>query len=427
MMTSLGSSEKPHPGESLVLHRNSYCCNPDSETFVVDLGRGEELGVQASIAAPSIVILTHDDTDHIGGWPKFAEFQARVASKIRELWVPAEWGYLARCVLNTRVGNRKSESVAQLTFETSQKMATCLEVSDMRHLWYEEKHIVLHPNGGQGERSGAYSTLAGISDTLASFEEVIIKTFMEIIECLELDTNKWLDQESDLPSAPSPHEAARRALKRWADISEILSWCGQNGVAVRFFSTRLAPTRKYSGNEPWKTSGLPGSLTITNALEVDPERLVITDPLKTAFFLIESTSQNRMALTPYLHGNCASDAMGIMVWSDSAGELAGVGAHWDLTPWAHIGAMTAPHHGSANESHDAIWCARKKISADRAREIPVVVSGTMNARFPHDAVGKLSNENRTCNRCKHVDRLSPGHLATVTLSEGKAQVYPRCG
>lgn len=59
---------------------------------VVDVGQAPSTGRRAALHRPEVVVLTHDDGDHVGGvWDFFAEYAEDRDLPRPELWLPVEW------------------------------------------------------------------------------------------------------------------------------------------------------------------------------------------------------------------------------------------------------------------------------------------------------------------------------------------------
>lgn len=434
-LISLSSPKGTHPGESLVLHRDGVDhAGRHNETFVIDLGIGSDLGEQAAVASPSIVVLTHDDQDHIGGWDSFAKIQDRSTRKIKQLWVPAEWGYLAVCALQVDPPSNIMHGNIRLDDVQAKKLALALDVAEMRSVWSEERYMAVSPQEGNLD-GRSFDNMEKTRAILDGSKSDIIEEFEKIDKKL---TSRHRSRMNGKAKLPSSQDSASRTFDRWRNICEILTWCGNNNIRVRFFSTRLATHwGKHPKSGPWRNVGIPEKFTIANAAEVNPANLAVTNHLGVAYYVSRLTAQNRLALTPYLHGNHESGGMGIMVWSDSAGEpVMGEGKYsgkkWDLTPWDRIGVMTAPHHGSTNKAHDRIWEARSEECKERSGVCPrrpkiaVVVAGTKKEQDVHSAVKQIPKGVRCCNRCRHVEDLQAGHLAMVTVTVLEEPDCPLC-
>ncbi|MEO9322228.1 MBL fold metallo-hydrolase [Nocardioides sp. C4-1] len=85
------------PGESWI-----WAADEMRARVVVDVGCAPELGRRAAQAQPDILVLTHDDSDHIGGmWAFLAEYAEHPERAVPEVWMPVEWLFIVQAIAAT--------------------------------------------------------------------------------------------------------------------------------------------------------------------------------------------------------------------------------------------------------------------------------------------------------------------------------------
>ncbi len=82
------------PGESWIWAADESRCR-----VVVDVGCAQEIGARAAQSRPDVVVLTHDDGDHIGGmWALLVQYAENPQWSRPELWLPVEWHFLVQAL-----------------------------------------------------------------------------------------------------------------------------------------------------------------------------------------------------------------------------------------------------------------------------------------------------------------------------------------
>lgn len=390
------------------------------QRVVVDLGlRNGGASPKAAAFDPHVVVLTHSDDDHIGGaLPLFQELPDDAV--LQEVWVPYEWGLLASSLVLASTSGGQSEELPEFGEDSIVAVAT------------------RHP--AQELLPGALPTAQGEDELellwLADFPEVVDRVRKDkgrragiegqVAKAIE----KYRRSDRDWPLAKrvgDEAEVAVEVVRKALAIAEILVAAAGRGARVRYFSVDAVKDHP----PPWLTAGTPGVATIVNAIEVSVSIPRMRDPYRSMYLLASLTVQNRRALMPFLwdsgHGgqcrlslsawtwqNRGPDRRaglsdfcvpwGVLITSDSSGESACVQDGWaqSLVPWTLVSAMTAPHHGSRVETHEAIWDARAS-HVDAARwKIPVVLAGGSGLKkVPTKKYLDIDRSLRGCTCCRH--------------------------
>lgn len=290
--------------------------------IAIDAGRTIEGGHEAAKHNPKILILSHDDSDHIGGAVTLIN-----DADLEELWVPTEWAVLIKQLARTPQGTLFPVGNEPVSPEHVQELIAQQIVVD---------------RGGNGE-----------------------------ILTLELIRSALENVDSWRYSSPSDREGSHRASGRvygarnWAKviarvrarahvIGPILIAALNRSAQVKFFSIDLMLNR-YS--KQWEHAGHHGEVTIANA-SLAPNSLAVTIPpgIQYSWALSRLSVQNRRALSTLLWTNKKNCKNSVAVWSDTDGN-------W-LDHTSPLGfdavirsliASSAPHHGSRNREHDRIW------------------------------------------------------------------------
>jgi hypothetical protein len=358
-----------------------------ANTVVVDLGASASMGAKAASTRPRILILTHDDSDHIGGAAGFAA--AGGFGTLSELWVPFEWSILTVTLL----------AMSTVPVARGESVSTRQAAAVVRDLAQADPDITRGARDIDRRRL-PYAAAAA---------------FAENLDALTVQT---LDGADDLDPA-----VVKRVQSRASALMKILAAADEEKVTIRYFSVDRA---KGLGVEPWSESGEPGVVTLANALEQSPPAVSALAPtILSLYAVIRLTIQNRRALCPVLwHGGSLDGA--VIVWSDSSGEwLADVPA---FTVLAKFAASTAPHHGSVNPSHDAIW--KELRSRFPTLSLPMLCLGgssSQNTGGVRAEYAALPSRGRACTRCRHTTIGSPlpprdAHDVALEVTGGRARV-----
>jgi hypothetical protein len=354
-----------------------------------------------------VVVLSHDDSDHIGGAEKFFETQYSSASNCRssqaELWVPYEWSWAYRALIglhqgysvplsgetarivrahasNALVGTSRSapayrgdgdgsdrrEQSPRQADDHGQRATLRYNVdrdgaeSDVRGADRREEHVLLpgdrlvqdqsgldEPERSRGEDQDKNAQLREPppwpDDTSDIMGQWVRTMVADIVSTAVNDA-----QEGGIPlvSTRRRGQVVQRTAESAARTAPIITRALQAGWRVRFFSYTAA--QYVRGFPPYMNEGIPGEFTIVNAREVQ----VSWTGLGNAALLLMAagylTVQNRRSLV------ALASAAGIpraLFWADSNGAF----ICNSIMPPRFEGLFTAPHHGSGNRAHDPVW------------------------------------------------------------------------
>lgn len=349
-----GTSGVSYHGECLVTEW------PDHRRVVVDLGDGTD-GVWAAglSSRTDILVLTHDDDDHIGGAESGLRAVRRgTAGPVKEIWLPADWWFVASALAAAH-GVAPAPNADPLTPD------------DLR---------------SDGPRPRSRPGLHFAEDCEAAHPDAI---------------TEWLDHlpdDADLPAGPD-HDIRPGIIEA---LNEFRRSSGHRHGGSRFRGTaavvaeRLARTahrllriirlaasvsriRWFTVDtalpEPWRREGRPRTATLVNAEEVHISPLSVASPPGCVVEALCLSVQNRRALVTWLWGGVRTGDRGVVIWSDSGGA----GCTRRRVPWSSVAAMTAPHHGSATKDHARIWTWRARHGDD---SIGVLLSNNQHSTAP---------------------------------------------
>jgi len=339
---------------------------------VVDLGHGPDSGGAAATFRPDVTVLTHSDSDHIGGADDF--FRGIRRHPGGELWLPYEWSVLIDVAERISAG---AVAVPQIPVD-----AGAVEVViDLARVVGAEDDPAAQRGGPvrDGTDDGIRIDRDRIGDALAGV----------FIPPVYLDEEQWGGGEGFLREALAKDDldgiAADIALKA-TKLAAIVTGARRAGMTVRWFSVDHLTL---DGREKWQVSGRAPQVSLVNAVEVRVGR--VSAGWETAVLLaaMRLSVQNRRALATLLWPT--DDAAGFLVWSDGDGT----GCRLDALPWDRLGGMTAPHHGSDNDEHDPIWQA----AAPHLAGLEVVLAGGAWNQGLHRAFTAHATSARACTSC----------------------------
>jgi hypothetical protein len=422
---------------------------------VVDLGKpSSDAGRRAAEFNPDILILTHSDNDHIGGFGALANAWP---PRLREVWVPYEWGLLA-------------EARAALSGWDHPQPEREVQPEQIRELGGASAGTATASlPAAAGSDDAPYDILGHLAEFAAgNRRQAVHENDSRAYErqSLEDSITQVIEQEqwsnSNWPPIRKPEKARRVAkdvVKKSDAILGILASATMHGSRVRYFSTDAV---QHDGPEPWTTEGRAGTATIVNAVEVRRLPARYREPARALYLAYELTVQNRRALAVFLWERaclCGLNRLrasqhwkqpshipmdiwdvpsvrdqfvkpwGILIWSDGAGESCGVGCMGgvenDLVPWEHLAAMTAPHHGSKGVAHREIWAALADAKIILGREIPVLLVGGFGSQGTAPEYLAVERKLRACTRCRHLgDRYSK--TVVLAVDGPTVTVTPAC-
>lgn len=404
--TALGSSlaggrGSAAPGEAIVWQ--SLTANGDPlprRTFVVDVGQTKVMGARVSQHLPRIIVLTHDDGDHIGG---FDHVDETALSKLEELWVPFEWGALlftlARGLDQGSPGFSDDPSVDNVE-RVVERLKAAREQADVRTEILDSTSEILR-NRAELARE-AVAILRSTSGQRELFGSLYVK----------------MNRTPAGRPPGAPRDVAERALERAEALIRILGRASKSGVSIRFFSVDIDRSERRSS---WAVSGYPGEMTIMNAVEVGTPRTWGESSIQFVAGLLTLTVQNQRALCTLLWSADGSRGRAA-VWSDSAGD-------WlparNYAPLNQIQISSAPHHGSPTKKHDRIW---HSLAGIRRSLFVVCAGGNGSQKGVHASFLAIEAQRRGCTRCRHGSPRPRGAQDVVINlgSEGAWALEPAC-
>lgn len=370
-MTELRAVVGPNPGAG---HGECFIWSQRGAVVAVDAGGARSVGKHAGASRPEVLILSHDDRDHIGGAVALIE-----ASKgaLRELWMPAEWA-----ILIDQISRTTNADPAETDAET-------VDVESVGH-----------------DLANQLVDLAGDANATPLASSTLISA--------ELNLSSWSANRSGpgagfrmrLSSSHRSHwygakdlgEIIKRVLRRAKPLLRILRAAQTNNIKMRFFSIDLA-LADHSTRRSWETAdaGRPGAVTLANALEA-PQAVAVRIPpgLPYSYALTRLTVQNRRALCTLLWSEPKTSKGGVLIWSDTDGDwLKSHEGRGFTQVTSSLAACSAPHHASANPAHDSVWTALRGAP----NELVVISAGGQHNQTVRAEYHDLS-ANRCCTWCR---------------------------
>lgn len=410
---------------------------------VVDLGnrkgtldgsmtRGPGLNEKARIHDPDVVILTHDDQDHIGGAEQFfSSLGPYQKPGQRELWIPSEWALLVFSLMAV-----SNPGLSVVVDKSDGPSGTAhISLPDLRDRIRGE------------QTNGPIAGLSVIGEGQDPTDENAARKFAKLLRTFDLqdvalriravhELEGYIGQLQHRIVNPDPDEdrkfwagkarqVAARVVKRAVAILEILASAAKAGVRIRHFCVDVSPNRS---RPPYLTSGRPGQLTIVNAVPVSFSVPDMESAAGSLLHLSQLTIQNRRALVTFLWPTNEDSSDGVLIWSDSDGVNAEADGLHGRTPWALTRWMTAPHHGSENIAHQPIWDGFKWHNSVAKVPIIAVVSGDMPKKT-HNAAADYNaapQPYRSCTNCPRQSRGTIRQDVTVNRSAAPFGLVPAC-
>lgn len=396
-LTGLTNRAKSLRGESNLIRREDDCVGDEVRIAAVDTGNRKSTEIAEVLCRSNIqiLVLTHDDDDHIKG----AEYVLRNSPEpIRELWIPAYWmmqdQILDRLSKFGRWTDQDSEEIdAVLKFGRTiiSEGDGCFEESLFAPLFdvsYVERQRTEYPRDKRYPSGSSRS--AGVDDTS---REVPSELKQVHIDGLHEATRLFKDAELDIqklaatnPADPDTFpkrpigakELARRTRESIDSIQRILVAAKDRRTLIRCFlpvTDRVSSSADGPAQPVWESSGIPEFLSLINAVEVvvRAPRISSRSALFMSLVALGGLSrQNRCALVSFVWPTGLGTGDGFIIWSDSSGDWMDMPRF--SVPWEEIGGMTAPHHGSDNIAHHPIW----NEMVTRKGSTKVIVSGDLN-------------------------------------------------
>lgn len=372
-MNELTAVVGPTPGAG---HGECFVWSQDGRVVAVDAGGARSVGKYAGARKPEVLILSHDDKDHIGGAVALINSAKRA---LRQLWVPAEWAILIYQI---------SRTTQATLLEAGGETVNVEEISDDIR-----RQVVELADAADGSVL-TLGTLASAERNLSSWRA----------DPSGSQQGFWMRQSSQQRrywyGAKSLDEIIERVKKRAGALLRIFKAAHSNGVQLRFFSIDLALADARVG-PAWETAnaGIPGIVTLANAVEAPHAvRVFIPAGLPQAYALTRLTVQNRRALCTLLWSEPNTPSGGVMVWSDTDG-------HWlkSLRPRGFskvtvaLAASSAPHHASGNSAHDEVWAELRSAPKD----LVVISAGGQRNQLVRAEYNALKSS-RCCTWCRTV-------------------------
>lgn len=389
-LEALGKSASQYPGESFVV-RWQDSAGTWPTTAVVDVG-GARTGLAATAAAarPDVVVLTHSDADHVGGWPEFCDGFEGQSLGLPQVWLPSDWALVVQCVLAAFSPDDQPLAGFDPTGVSSQ-------IARLRRSTKRCGCGAGRPSRCGGCQQGA-DLLRNLLDRLRQelngatrhhFRDVLYGVLAERFAELAAKDDDFLGRDS--PRAVT--KGSTEAFSKIVSVVEVVADCAA-GADVRWFLPRRHVQR---GEQLWRRTGEPGRLTLLNAVEVvGPSGWTPTaaNALPVALAL---TTINRRALALYAWADAKPATeddgpfiplgLGALITSDSPRPRDALSFP---VPWEHVGIMTAPHHGSRDREHVGWW---RDLPAGRR----VILSN--NAQDTSSAFFEVPSGLRSCTSC----------------------------
>ena len=344
----------------------------NDRVICVDAGRTLHVGVAGGRHRPQILILSHDDHDHIGG---AVDLIRAAGVSLEQLWVPVEWAILIKHLADAPDVDLLPDDLPQTPPRIETLVATQLIAAEA-----SGDHVATDGVELDGLLVSAETTLADLAAERdregppeASSEGV---------------WRRWY-------GAASRQEIVDRVRKRATRLIAILGEACRRSLTIRYFSIDLA--LRVGAKRSWLTAGIPGRVTIANANEAPFWQAVQIPPgIPYTYALSRLTVQNRRALSTLLWSHSRDTTQAVIVWSDSDGNWLNT-----LSPrgFTHVAgsllASSAPHHASDNAAHARVW---QELAGAPQRMVMICAGGQGNQ--PYAAEYLVLASRRSCTRCR---------------------------
>lgn len=359
-----------------------------------------------------VVVLSHDDSDHIGGAEEFFTTQCRSTANRRatqaELWVPYEWSWAYRALIGLLrpsaplsddtlriVAAHASDALAGATrsapayrgdddgSDRQEQHARPLDYdggdlrtsshghapeSDARGADRREEHVLLpgdwlvQDEEGIGEREQGRREVRGrrerwqCPDILPWLDDASASDRGDAVRQRVCDT--VADIVDAVLGDPEEHGLPLVSGRRRSEVVRRTAASAARTATIITLAVRAGWRVRFfsytaaqciTGCPPYMNEGSPGEFTIVNAREVQVSWTGLGDGALLLMAAGYLTVQNRRSLV------ALASAAGVpraLLWADSSGAF----ICKSIMPPEFEGLFTAPHHGSGNRAHDPVWC-----------------------------------------------------------------------
>lgn len=374
----VGKSPGNGHGECFIWKRSS-----DDKVVAVDAGGAASVGRYAGGKSPQILILSHDDLDHIRG----AVSLLNAAKKsLKELWVPAEWALIMKQLADTTEDTLFVDNVGTISFENAESIVYNLVTTNLGAAGEELSYALL-------ER--AEEGITALANTPTNPEDALPPSQAHI--------------KRYYYGAKSLQEIIDRVKRSTTNLLKIFKAAHANNVLIRYFSIDLALSKT---TREWETAGNPGTVTLANATEA-PYTLALDMPtgLAYTYALTQLSIQNRRALCTLLWTNTNTPNGGTLIWSDTDGNWLDHSSPLGLDQVVQsLAVSSAPHHASKKPDHDRVWAELNNIPA---AYIMISAGGQWNQGYRTEYLAQGTD--RCCTRCRPHHGIQEVH-ATITTT-----------
>jgi hypothetical protein len=353
--------------------------------ILVDAGEKGSALDQKFPGPVDVLLLTHNDRDHVGGVPELLR-----SMQVNEVWLPYDWYLLYSAGTNlVNALHRGDTDLVEVANEALERVTSAVEM--LRH-YLEDQERFDKLNDSPPMHDRVLSQLDEFFDSLNSGigAEVVIGAQHAI-------GVRWIGgarlTAQGVTSGGAPGRRARATVRA---VDAVL----RREVPTRWFSMDLASADRRTTNLPWELSGLPGEFTVVNAWPVLARPLPPPPTAADAYALLAAlyqlTIQNRRALVALGHTQFGYDH--VLFASDSAFEFDQLAS---VVPWSKIGAAVGLHHGSAGSSNDHLY--------EQFGGTVLARSGSRPVLRTHSRFTLVPPERRGCTWC-HADASRIGGL-----------------
>jgi hypothetical protein len=398
------SDERKYPGEAAL-----WVQGGGNARVAVDVGATAAMGTAVGEADPDVLILSHDDRDHVRGWDAFiAAVPVRVD---HELWVPYEWIALAHAA--TTALDLENAYVPSID-----EVRTTLAASAIpRHVFEEDRASSSGDNSREEEeqRDQHDDLVSSITEAQHIFENLSEKNRQEIIDRVVRAIDSARSSLTGDVNG-SAYDITKRAVDSIETITKIIRDAHRSRFKIRIFSVdHVAPRHRQL---PWLIEGRQGLATVPNAREIRFRQAGFIPTLGGAFALAILSVQNRRALSVLLWTSSNASCQKALIWSDSDGKWANRSESY--FPIQHVALSTAPHHGSTKNNHVAAW---QSLWYASRRIILICAGGTTTQRDTNATFLAAPVSQRACTRCRHISQMEkPSFVEAHVPPRGDARL-----